>query len=121
MAKPLSHWTLLTLLLAAPLLGCVAKPPEKPIVLRPPHSERRLVRRAPRPAAGQAPASPAAAPNTDAVSVGELPPPDSVPPDPAPAARSGRDRSLSAAEKEALFHDFDRYLARPERSPGRSP
>lgn len=45
MARPLLSRALLTIMLAAPALGCVAKPPEKPIVLRPHHPERRLANR----------------------------------------------------------------------------
>ncbi len=54
MARPLSGEVLLVISLGVLLLGCSAKPPEKPIVLRPHHSERRLVRRPIPPAAASA-------------------------------------------------------------------
>lgn len=58
MPKPLSSRALLSLFLVVPLLGCTAKPPERPIVLRPHHSERRLARRPPTPVAqAEAPAT----------------------------------------------------------------
>ena len=105
MARPLSSRTLLTLLLAAPLLGCVAKPPEKYIVLRPHRFERR-------PARHFAPKhEPASTANDDrgataaASATAEDP---SAPPQTAPAPAS----PLDPAQKEALFRDFDRFLTR---------
>lgn len=77
------------------MLGCVAKPPEKPIVLRPPPPERRLVHRPPR----QPPAQTAAKSGT--------PPASAAVPVPLP-----ENEELSPAEKETLFQEFDDYLAR---------
>lgn len=98
MRKLLSSRTLLALLLVAPMLGCVAKPPERPIVLRPPH---RLAHRPPRPTPSEAADKGGTAP-ASAISG-------------TPAAEPGE--TLSPAEKEALFRDFDQYLLQSGRSP----
>lgn len=100
MPKPLSSRTLLTLLLVAPILGCVAKPPERPIVLRPPHPERRLAHRPP---PRNSPSAAAAKSGTEPASAAATPAAEPDPP-------------LSPAQKEALFRDFDRYLERSGRS-----
>lgn len=98
MPKPLSSRTLLALTLVAPMLGCVAKPPEKPIVLRPPHPERRLARRPPHQTPSQTADTVEAAPaNAVATPAGEP------------------EEALSPAEKEALFREFDQYLTRSGR------
>lgn len=114
---------LLSLLLAGPLLGCVARPPEKFIVLRPLPSERRTVsrppaRRTPIPAPDLA-----AEPGTQAVVATPLDGPQrndfqlnaSKPTSPEPVAARvpGRPAEpMSRADKESLFRDFERYLDR---------
>ena len=95
MAKPLASRTPLILLLVTPLLGCVAKPPERYIVLRPYHSERRMARPIAKPAPITTP---------DGVA-GAVP------------ASADQKMPLNSTEKEALFRDFDAFLARSRPSP----
>ena len=73
------------MMLVAPFVGCAAKPPERPIVLRPRHPERRLARR---PRTSPATATP-----------------------PAEAPVESPVESMSPGEKENLFRDFDAYLS----------
>lgn len=91
--KPCPYRSLLALMLVVPMLGCAARRPEKPIVLRPSHPPRRTVQRPPaRPATVEVKTEPSKA----------------APASPAPTAEES---GLSPADKEALFRDFDRYLS----------
>lgn len=108
--RPPSRQTLLALLSAVSVVGCVAKPPERPIVLRPYHPERHVVHRhRPTPATEAASASDVAAPlggqREGAESSNQ----------PAPAATDPT--ALSAGEKEELFRKFDTYLSRMRSAP----
>lgn len=102
MARLLPVSTLLALCLVAPILGCVAKPPEKPIVLRPAHPERRfakpLSRRAPQP--GRAPDA-ATADTSHSPHESDAPHASSEPLTAAP---------LTSDEKNDLFQSFESYL-----------
>jgi len=70
------------------LFGCATKPPEKPIVLRRPSVVHRVSRTA---------------------SAKPVPPP--------PPAASDLPEGLTPEEKNSLFEDFDRYLARSKSQP----
>ncbi len=108
MRVPPSSRTLLAFLLVAPELGCVAKPPEKAIVLRPIHAEHRS---APRPPPRHAPAE-AKGGMTPAAATQAAPPAPAATPD---------EEELSPAEKEGLFREFDDYLAKSGARSGRQP
>lgn len=88
MVEPLPHRALLIVLVGLMVFGCAAPPPEKPIVLRRPFSDRR-------PAKTSVPRRPAASS-------------PAVPATPAP------DPAMTPEQKSELFRQFDRYLAQPE-------
>lgn len=90
MGEPLPHRALLTLLAGIMMFGCAVPPPEKPIILRRPLSDRRAARSpAPRrPSTAAQPAPQAATPES---------------PEP----------NLTPEQKADLFRQFDQYLASP--------
>lgn len=94
MVGPLPHRVFLTVLVGLMVVGCAVPPPEKPIILRRPLSDRRAVRTTP---ARRPPAATAA---TAAVTQTA----------PSPAAP---DTTLTPDQKTDLFRQFDEYLAKP--------
>ncbi|MGI4795665.1 MAG: hypothetical protein ACRYG8_16640 [Janthinobacterium lividum] len=91
MMGPLPHRVFLTVLVGLMMVGCAMPPPEKPIILRRPLSDRRAVRT---PATRRPPAASPAVTQTA----------------PSPAAP---DATLTPDQKTALFRQFDEYLAKP--------
>lgn len=89
MVTPLPLRALLTLLAGIMVFGCAVPPPEKPIILRRPQSDRRAARTA-------VPRRPAATP--------------SVPP---ATAQDASGPALTPEQKADLFRQFDQYLAAP--------
>ena len=111
MPIPFSSRPLLALPLMAPLLGCVSKPAEPPIVLRPPHTTNAAVHRPPAASKQEtrtvsAPASPA--PSSPAPSSPGAQAETSATPAP-------EQKALTSEQKEALFRDFDAYLNQQSR------
>ena len=111
MRIPFSSRPLLALPLMAPLLGCVSKPAEPPIVLRPPHTTNAAVHRPPAASKQEtrtvsAPASPA--PSSPAPSSPGAQAETSATPAP-------EQKALTSEQKEALFRDFDAYLNQQSR------
>ncbi len=90
MVGPLPHRVFLTILVGLMVVGCAMPPSEKPIILRRPLSDRRVVRT---PATRRPPAASPAVTQTT----------------PSPAA----DATLTPDQKTDLFRQFDEYLAKP--------
>src|SRR4051812_7244544 len=101
MPIPFSSRQLLALPLMAPLFGCASKPPERPIVLRPPHAAKVTASRPPvRPRQeARTGAAPANATQANAAA-------DEPAPAPALAPTPADQNRLSSDKKEALFRDF---------------
>ena len=94
-----SRRTLLAVLVAVSVVGCAAKPPERPIVLRHYHPERRVAHRhRPTPAGPSAKTASGSEPDLD------------------PALKPDQDEAAPAS-LSALFRRFDAYLSQTGSAP----